>query len=823
MQSKRLGVIRWRFSSARCAGGGLEFDQGSTVATCIHCGTKQTLPRLDDDRRANLYDRANHFRRNSDFDKAEGIYERILAEDPSDAEAYWSLVLCRYGIEYVPDPATGKQVPTVNRAQYTSVFDDENYKLALQYADFSQRAVYEDEAAAINEIQKGILAISQQEEPFDVFICYKETDANGRRTPDSVLANDLYHQLTQEGFKVFFSRITLEDKLGTEYEPYIFAALNSAKVMVVLGTKPEYFNAVWVKNEWSRYLALVKESNGKKVLIPAYRDMDPYDLPEEFSHLQAQDMSKLGFMQDLIRGIKKLTTSNESTPTVVQPAVVAATAYNANTVALLDRAQMALEDGEWDRADDFCEQVLNVDARNATAYLYKLMAEIHLNNQEDLMRLSGNMAGSTNYQKAIRFGDDGLRAFLEKANRNAIECREREEQEARRKEAYDSAASAAENAVSKQDFEAAARAFENLGDYRDAASRAEAIRTEWARIEAVADDIVRSYTSASQAQKTKTKLEQLQERKQQLEAENIKTQNLLRQRSAFQQKASSFEQQLAQLRSKRDSLGMFAFTEKRETDAAIAAAEKGLAETRSVLMQIQSLRTLSAIDADLSECDREIVAEQEAERKRAAAGVGSVRHTEADLKDYRVLALVKNAYSGGAYPEGIRMRLTLMGLLEGGIVLGRWGGEPMRWRIIARANDRVLALTEKAIDCRRFDASSNKWETSELKRWLEGDFECGAFSDEEKRMMATHPFCLSVDEAYHGFKDDADRVCYPTAHAKKQGAYTNDKGACRWWLRSPGEVSVNAAYVSLGGFVRASGYDVDYDYDAVRPALWLKL
>lgn len=118
--------------------------------------------------------------------------------------------------------------------------------------------VYEAEAKVINEIQKGILEISQKEELFDVFICYKETDANGRRTPDGVLATDLYHQLTQEGFKVFFSRITLEDKLGTAYEPYIFAALNSAKVMVVLGTKPEYFNAVWVKNEWSRYLALIR-------------------------------------------------------------------------------------------------------------------------------------------------------------------------------------------------------------------------------------------------------------------------------------------------------------------------------------------------------------------------------------------------------------------------------------------------------------------------------------------------------------------------------------------------------------------------------------
>lgn len=84
-------------------------------------------------------------------------------------------------------------MPTVNRAQFTSIFDDDNYKSAVRYADAFQRELYESEAKAINEIQKGILAISQKEEPFDVFICYKETDANGRRTPDSVLANDLYH------------------------------------------------------------------------------------------------------------------------------------------------------------------------------------------------------------------------------------------------------------------------------------------------------------------------------------------------------------------------------------------------------------------------------------------------------------------------------------------------------------------------------------------------------------------------------------------------------------------------------------------------------
>ena len=82
----------------KMCGGDLIIEQGSTVAECEYCGSKQTLPKLDDDRRANLYDRANHFRRNNEFDKAAGIYEQILNEDTTDAEAYRSLVLCQYGI-----------------------------------------------------------------------------------------------------------------------------------------------------------------------------------------------------------------------------------------------------------------------------------------------------------------------------------------------------------------------------------------------------------------------------------------------------------------------------------------------------------------------------------------------------------------------------------------------------------------------------------------------------------------------------------------------------------------------------------------------------
>ena len=61
-----------------------------------------------------------------------------------------------------------------------------------------------------------------------------------------------------------------------------------------------------MKNEWKRYLDFMK-NDPSKTLIPVYKDISPYALPDEFSRFQAQDMGKLGAMQDLVRGVEKLT------------------------------------------------------------------------------------------------------------------------------------------------------------------------------------------------------------------------------------------------------------------------------------------------------------------------------------------------------------------------------------------------------------------------------------------------------------------------------------------------------------------------------------
>ena len=852
----------------KMCGGALEIENGASVATCEYCGTQETLPKLDDDRRANLYDRANHFRRNNEFDKAMGIYENILNEDSTDAEAYWSLVLCRYGIEYVEDPTTHKRVPTVNRAQFTSIFDDDNYKSALQYADSYQRGIYESEAKAINEIQKGILAISQKEEPFDVFICYKETDSNGRRTPDSVLANDLYHQLTQEGFKVFFARITLEDKLGSAYEPYIFAALNSAKVMVVLGTKPEFFQAVWVRNEWSRYLALIRQGQ-KKMLIPAYKDMDPYDLPEEFSHLQAQDMGKLGFMQDLIRGIKKITQVDVPQATVVRETIVSD--GTSNTAPLLKRAFMFLEDGDWDAADEYCEKVLDIEPECAEAYLGKLMAELKLRNRKALRDQESPFDGRSNYQKALRFAAQPLKAELT----STIEYIQTRNEQTRLQNIYQKAGSAmARNTESG--YREAVGLFESISQYQDSAALAEECRK---RAEVVRKDSILSaakskmlgqstlgYTEALKLLKNIPGWKDADEKSAacQAEIEKIKAKEEA-ERIERNRKAEIARIEAERIAARNKKIALIA------TAAACVALAIIILLNTVIIPGIKYNNAIALMDAGqyeeaidgfkaldgykdsvnkINECNTAIL---DIEYNNAIALIDAGNTVEA----YEAFIALDGYKDSSDKASSIYHKYTLekLKVAKTGdyVFFGAYeqdnntsnGKEYIEWLVLDIKDGKALLISKYALDCKQYNTSCTgiTWETCSLRQWLNKDFINTAFSATEQAMIptvtvsadknpvySTNPgnatqdkvFLLSITEANKYFSSASARACQPTAYAVANGAYKNS-GNCWWWLRSPGRSQGTAAYVDSAGGVSVRGYVVNRSNFAVRPALWINL
>ena len=461
----------------KMCGGDLNLIEDSSVCECEYCGTKQTVPKVDDEKKLKLFARAGKLLRGCEFDKASGVFESIISDFPEEAEAYWGLILCKYGIEYVDDPATGKKVPTCHRSSFESVEDDANFEQACENADAVARRVYREEARQIETLRKRILEVSGKEEPYDIFISYKELDEDGDRTPDSVIAQDIYRTLTKEGYRVFFSRISLEGKLGVEYEPYIFAALNSAKVMIVVGTDYEYFDAVWVKNEWSRFLKLIA-SGQQKTLIPVYKDMDPYDMPKELRVLAAQNMGKIGAMQDLVRGVEKLLGKKKEMASAPMPTIVATGGPNVSS--LLDRGNMALEDEAWEKAKEFFNQVLNMDSRCGEAYLGLVMAERNIENRElfrkAFIRVDSTIHSSKDYDRAVRFADADLSCWLASINserEKAIRDAEIAKELSLKEEDYQNGLSIlADEDQSPERLREAQRLFERLGSYRDAKERA---------------------------------------------------------------------------------------------------------------------------------------------------------------------------------------------------------------------------------------------------------------------------------------------------------------------------------------------------------------
>ena len=391
----------------KMCGGDLNLVEGASTAACEYCGSVQTVPKVDDEKKLTLFARANRLRATCEFDKAAGIYEAIVADFPEEAEAYWGLVLCKYGIEYVDDPATGNKIPTCHRSSFDSLLDDSDCEQALENADPAARKVYREEIRQIEEIRKGIIAVSNNEQPYDIFICYKETDESGNRTLDSVLAQDVYDVLTDKGYRVFFSRISLEDKLGVEYEPYIFAALNSAKIMLAFGTDYEYFNAVWVKNEWSRFLKLMAKDR-EKHLIPCFKGIDAYDMPKEFARLQAQDLGKLGATQDLLRGIEKLLPKTQANterqapkePAGQRPAII----QNISAIASNDTNDPWPKGTYSDTINRDTHSVIYFHATVDTAYLQKVSTlhshmVIYNSNNQKLFDQTGSVDWKPNHNR----------------------------------------------------------------------------------------------------------------------------------------------------------------------------------------------------------------------------------------------------------------------------------------------------------------------------------------------------------------------------------------------------------------------------------------
>jgi hypothetical protein len=180
------------------------------------------------------------------------------------------------------------------------------------------------------------------------------------------------------------------------------------------------------------------------------------------------------------------------------------------------------------------------------------------------------------------------------------------------------------------------------------------------------------------------------------------------------------------------------------------------------------------------------------------------------------------------------------------------GKEDIEWLVLDKEGNKLLVISRYSLDCREYNNTQTAvtWETCSLRKWLNETFIVKAFNADEQNMIQSttvtadkNPeydispgndtndkvFLLSITEVTRFFSSDRARRCSATEYAKAQGAYTNrnftsnGKNAGWWWLRSPGHNSKCAADVHYDGSVFSYGIRVDYETDAVRPALWIDI
>lgn len=185
-------------------------------------------------------------------------------------------------------------------------------------------------------------------------------------------------------------------------------------------------------------------------------------------------MSKIGFINDVVRGIKKIVSVPPVTPVVApnqsyiyEPVI---TSGNVTTDPLLKRTFMFLEEGLWGTADEYCEKILDMDPECAEAYLGKLMVEMQVKTRDDLKFCKEPLEENANYKKFRRFCDTQQSDFMDNilAQIEGI----------RIEEAYQKAADIMKVARFEESYLAAIELLETLGDYKNSAELIEVCKHE---------------------------------------------------------------------------------------------------------------------------------------------------------------------------------------------------------------------------------------------------------------------------------------------------------------------------------------------------------
>ena len=305
---ERTRESMYEIAELRCknCGGALNAEAAEEgVIECKYCHSlfavnrKETLPEAV----AQLRIAENELDNNA-FDRALTAYKRAIEIDANEPQAYFGMALARHKVQYlraVKDEnkdENGEKIsylqPICHEYEGKRFTEDESYKKAIELSSGRQREYYESKGKEIEYIVREFERLSSSGLDYDCFICVKVTDdRTGFRTKDYKDADDIYYYLKRKGYKPFFSETEISDKSGADYEAHILYALYRAECMVVVCHDERYLETPWVKNEYTRFINLIRsERKESDAVTIAFSGKAIERLPGRNGKLQGIDLRR---------------------------------------------------------------------------------------------------------------------------------------------------------------------------------------------------------------------------------------------------------------------------------------------------------------------------------------------------------------------------------------------------------------------------------------------------------------------------------------------------------------------------------------------------
>ena len=274
------------------------FLEGQEAKKCRYCHLVNQRPQAEKavGSAFEQLENADDYLYAEDYDSAEELYNYAIRLQPDEPRAYWGKLMCKYGVQFVGEGPIKTILCHFIREK--SFLAEPDFKKACKYADEKTRAYYETEGERINTVQMETRRRCESQKPYDIFLCYKETDPDsGARTKDSKRMAELYDNLTGKGYRVFYAHKTMysADISSEKYEAAIYHAIHTARLMIVFASKAFYLNTFWVKSEWTRYLERFSQPEDKaaKRIVPLCDGITAEELPVELGAYQAWQWDSL--------------------------------------------------------------------------------------------------------------------------------------------------------------------------------------------------------------------------------------------------------------------------------------------------------------------------------------------------------------------------------------------------------------------------------------------------------------------------------------------------------------------------------------------------